>query len=161
MRGDTEDHFLFDSVILAFLTILKNFQASSIFEAVNSTCLSRCQRDVRPVFELRWRPRAFCRVSTGDPDILSSCDMNDVHAWSLCREISSSFESGHLGVYFAWSIKHRVPLTYIFLWENSSWGACGKMNYLFIRKQGISSHLQTKWGARVFHPVALLKLMFL
>ena len=80
MRGDTEDHFLFDSVILAFLTILKNFQASSIFEAVNSTCLSRCQRDVRPVFELRWRPRAFCRVSTGDPDILSSCDMNDVHA---------------------------------------------------------------------------------
>ena len=35
------------------------------------------------------------------------------------------------------------------------------MPYLFIRRQGISSHLQTKWGARVFHPVALLKLMFL
>ena len=28
-------------------------------------------------------------------------------------------------------------------------------------KIGIISHLQTKWGARVFHPVALLKLMFL
>ena len=27
--------------------------------------------------------------------------------------------------------------------------------------QGISSNLQTIWGARVFHPVALLKLMFL
>ena len=34
------------------------------------------------------------------------------------------------------------------------------MAYLFIRRQGISSHLQTIWGARVFHPVALLKLMF-
>ena len=35
------------------------------------------------------------------------------------------------------------------------------MAYLFSRRQGISSHLQTIWGARVFHPVALLKLMFL
>ena len=35
------------------------------------------------------------------------------------------------------------------------------MAYLFIRRQGISSHLQTICGARVFHPVALLKLMFL
>ena len=35
------------------------------------------------------------------------------------------------------------------------------MAYLFIRRQGISSRLQTIWGARVFHPVALLKLMFL
>ena len=35
------------------------------------------------------------------------------------------------------------------------------MAYLFIRRQGINSHLQTIWGARVFHPVALLKLKFL
>ena len=28
------------------------------------------------------------------------------------------------------------------------------MAYLLIRRQGISSHLQTIWGARVFHPVA-------
>ena len=26
------------------------------------------------------------------------------------------------------------------------------MAYLFIQRQGISSHLQTIWGARVFHP---------
>ena len=131
------------------------------FEAVNSTWLSSCQRHVRPIFEMKWKPRAFSRISTGDSDILSSCDINDEHAWSLCREIWTSFQSGHLGVHFAWSIKHRVPLTYIFLRENSSWGACGTMAYLFIRTQGISSHLQTIWGARVFHPVALLKLMFL
>ena len=35
------------------------------------------------------------------------------------------------------------------------------MPYLFIRIQEISSHHQTICGARVFHPVSLLKLMFL
>ena len=72
--------FLFDTVILGFLTIIINWQASGQFEAVNSTWLSSCQRHVRPLFEMKWRPRAFCRVSTGDSDILSPCDMNDEHA---------------------------------------------------------------------------------
>ena len=101
VRTDTEDHFLFDPVILGFLTMFKNFQSSSTFEAVNSTWLSSSQRDVRPLFKMRWRPRAFCRVSIADSDILSSCDMNDEHALSLCREIWPSFESEHLGVHFA------------------------------------------------------------
>ena len=129
--------FLFDTVILGYLTILKNCQESSTFEAVKSACLSRCQRDVRLLFEMRWRSKAFCRVFSGDSDILSSCDMNSEQALRLCSEIWPSFESGHLGVHFAWSIKHRVPLTYIFLRENSSWGACGKLAYLFSRRQGI------------------------
>ena len=34
------------------------------------------------------------------------------------------------------------------------------MAYLFSRRHWISSHLQTIWGAWVFHHVALLKLMF-
>ena len=101
MRSDTEDHFLFDTVILEFLTIYKNCQASSTFEAVNSTWLSSSQRDVRPVFEMRCRSRAFGRVSKGDSDILSSCYMKDEHALSLCMEIWRSFESGNLGVRFA------------------------------------------------------------
>ena len=72
--------FLFDTVILGFLTILKNCQALSKFEAVNSTWLSSYQRHVRPIFEMKWRPKAFSRVSTSDSDILSFCDMNDKHA---------------------------------------------------------------------------------
>ena len=72
--------FLFDTVIFGFLTILKICQASSTFEAVNSRWLSSWLRNVRPIFEMKWRPRAFSRVSTGDSDILSSCDMNDEHA---------------------------------------------------------------------------------
>ena len=101
VSSDTEDHFPFDRVILGFLTIFKNCQASTTFEAVNSTWLSNWQRFVRPLFEMRWRPRAFCRVSTGDSDILSSCDMNDEHALSLCRDIWPSFESAHLRVHYA------------------------------------------------------------
>ena len=51
--------FLFEIVILGCLTILKNFQASSKLEAVNSTWLSSCQRHVRSLFEMRRRPKAF------------------------------------------------------------------------------------------------------
>ena len=54
-----------------------------------------------------------------------------------CRETRPSFESGHLGVHCTWGIKHRVPLTYLFLREGSSWGACGKLAYLFSRSQVI------------------------
>ena len=91
VKWEFRSHFLFDTVILAFLTMLKNCQASWTFQAVNSTWLFSCQRHIRPLFEMKWRPRAFCRVSTGDSDILSSCDMNDEHAWSLFREIRTSF----------------------------------------------------------------------
>ena len=42
--------------------------------------LSSCQSNVRPIFEMKWWPRAFSRVSTGDSVILSSCDINDEHA---------------------------------------------------------------------------------
>ena len=56
---------------------------------------------------------------------------------SHCREIRPSFESVHLGVNSTWGIKHRVPMTYLFLREGSSWGAYGKLTYLFSRRQGI------------------------
>ena len=80
VNWESRSLFLFDTVILGFLTILKNYQASSKFEAVNSTWLSSCQRHDRPIFEMNRRPRAFSRFSTGDSDILSSCDMNDEQA---------------------------------------------------------------------------------
>ena len=44
---------------------------------MNSVCLSRCQRYVRPAVQMRRGPRAFSRVSTGDSDIPSSCEMKD------------------------------------------------------------------------------------
>ena len=75
VRQETEVHFLVVTVMLGFLSIFKKSQASSPFEALNSVCLSRCQRDVIPPVQMRQRSTAFSRVSTGDSDIPSSCEM--------------------------------------------------------------------------------------
>ena len=71
-------------VILGFLLIFKSCQASSIFEALNATCLSSCQKDVRP-HVMRWGTRAFSSVSTGNSDILSSCEMKDETAFKSLK----------------------------------------------------------------------------
>ena len=57
VKWELRSLFIFDTVILGFLTIITNYQASSKFEAVNSTWLSSCQRHVRPLFEMKLRPR--------------------------------------------------------------------------------------------------------
>ena len=75
VRQETKAHFLVGIVILGFLSIFKKGQASSPFEALNSVCLSRYQSDVIPPIQMRQRNTAFSRVSTGDSDIPSSCDM--------------------------------------------------------------------------------------
>ena len=62
---------------IGILSIFKKIQESSPFEALNSACLSTCQRDMRPPVQMRQRPIAFYRVSTGDSDIPSSCEMKD------------------------------------------------------------------------------------
>ena len=80
VRREAKHPLLVGTVILVFLSIFTKSQASSPFEAMNSTWLSSYQRHVRPIFEMKGRPRSFSRVSTGDSDILSSCDMNDEHA---------------------------------------------------------------------------------
>ena len=77
VRQETEVHFLFVTVILGFLFIFKNCQASSPYETLNSVCLSRGQRDVGPPVQMRRTPTAFSRVSTGDSDMPSSCEMKD------------------------------------------------------------------------------------
>ena len=77
VRQETEVHFLVGTVILGFLSIFKKSQALSPCEALNSVCLSRCQRDVIPPVQMRRKPIAFSRVSTGDSDIPSSCEMKD------------------------------------------------------------------------------------
>ena len=77
MRQDTEVYFLVGTVILGFLSIFKKSQASSPYEAFNSVCPSRGQRDVRPQVQMRRTPITFYRVSKGDSDMPSSCEMKD------------------------------------------------------------------------------------
>ena len=77
MRQETEVHFLISTVILGLLSIFKKSQASSPYEAFNSECLSRGHRDVRPPVQMIRIPTAFPRVSIGDSDMPSSCEMKD------------------------------------------------------------------------------------
>ena len=81
VRRETKHPFLVGTVILGFLSIFKKSQALSSFEALKSAHLLRCQRDVTPFVQMRQGPRAFSRVSTGDSDIPSSCEMKDEPAF--------------------------------------------------------------------------------
>ena len=76
---------LVDTVILVFLSIFTKSQASSPFEALNSADLSKSQMDVRTSVQKRLRTMAFSRVSKGDSDIPSSCEMKDVPAFKALQ----------------------------------------------------------------------------
>ena len=75
VRQETEVHFLFGTVILGLLSIVKKSQASSPYEAFNSVCLSMGHRDVRPPVQMTLTPTVFSRLSTLDSDMSSSCEM--------------------------------------------------------------------------------------
>ena len=77
MRRETEVQFLVGTVILGFLSFFRKSQASSPFEALDSTCLSNCQRDVSQGVLMRRGPRAFSWDCTEDLDISLSCEMKD------------------------------------------------------------------------------------
>ena len=70
-----KDPLLVGTVIFVFLSIFTKCQVSSPFEALNSAHLSKSQMDVRPSVQKRVSTMAFSRISTGDSDILSSCEM--------------------------------------------------------------------------------------
>ena len=72
---------LVGTVILVFLSIYTKSQASSPFEALNSAHLSKSQMDVSPSVHKRLRTILSSRVSTGDSDIPSSCEMKYDHAF--------------------------------------------------------------------------------
>ena len=161
MRQETKAHFLVGTVILGFLSIFKKSKASSPFEALNSVCLSRCQSDVITPVQMRRRPKAVSSVSTGDSDIPSSCDMKHEPKFKPLQGNPAFFWVRPLAVHSTWYRKHSVPLTYLLLRENSTWGTCGKLAHLFSQRQGISSHLETIYGAWNFLRAAVLKWIFI
>ena len=161
VRQETEVHFAVGTVILWFLPNFKRSQASSPFEALNSVCLSSRQSDVRPLS--RWD--GDLQLSLGSPQGIQIC--LNLLRWKTslnlipCRDIRTSFQSGPLRVHSNLDRKNSVPLTYLLLRENSSWGTSGKVAHCFSQRQGISSHLETIWGAWIFPWVAVLKLIFI
>ena len=99
VRKETKAHFLVGTIILGFLSIFKKSQASSPFEALNSVCISRCQSDVIPPFQMRRRSMAFSRVSTGDSDIPSSCGMKQEPKFKPLQAIPAFFGDRPLAVH--------------------------------------------------------------
>ena len=81
VRPEAKRPLLVGRAILVFLSIFTKSQASSPFEALNSAHLSKSQMDMRPSLQKRLRTMAFSTVSTGDSDILSSCEMKDEPAF--------------------------------------------------------------------------------
>ena len=161
VKQETELHFPVGTVILGFLSIFKKSKASSPFEALNSVWLSRCQDDMIPPVQMRWRPTAFSRVSTGDSDITSSCDMKHEPEFKPLQGNPAFFWVRPLAVYSTWDRNYSFPHTYLLLRENSTWGACGKLAHLFSQRQGISSHLEILCGAWNFLQDAVLKWIFI
>ena len=96
-RQESEINFLVGRVILEFLSIFKKSEASLPFEALNSVCLSRCQRDVISPVQMRRRPTAFSRVSSRDSNMPSSCEMKDEPEFKPLQGNRAFFESGPLG----------------------------------------------------------------
>ena len=82
---------LVGTVILVFQLIFMKCQAKSPFEALNSAHLSKAQMDVRPWVQKKLRTMASCRVSTGEYDIPSSCEMKDEPAFKELQGKSAFF----------------------------------------------------------------------
>ena len=74
---EAKRHLLVGTVILVFRSIFMKSQASSPFEALSTVHLSKSQMDLSPSVQKSLRTMAFSRVSTGDSDIPSSCEMKD------------------------------------------------------------------------------------
>ena len=85
LSREAKSPLLVGTVILVFLSIFTKSQASSPFEALNLAHLSKSQMDVRPSVQKRLRTMAFSRVSTGDSDIHSSCEMKDEPAFKALQ----------------------------------------------------------------------------
>ena len=83
--GGPKGPLLVGTVILIFLSIFTNSQASSPFEALNSAHLSKSQMDMRPSIQKSLRTRAFSTVSIGDSDIPASCEMKDEPAFKALQ----------------------------------------------------------------------------
>ena len=81
MRREALGPFPVATGIFGFLSIFKKSQALSPFEALNSACLSMCQRDVRPPVKMRQGRRAFSKVHTGHSDIPTTCEKKEVPAF--------------------------------------------------------------------------------
>ena len=152
------------SIFQSDIGIPINFHQESgivIFEALNSACLSMCQRDVRPPVHRRRGPRAFFMVSTGDSDIPSYCVMKDETAFKPLHGNPAFFHvrSSRCPLHLRQQTQgpSNRPIAERSLLLRCLWKVGLTLHSIHV----ISSRLETIWGKRSFHRVAVLKLMLL
>ena len=160
MRWETKCPFLVYTEILEFQSIFKKSQASSAFQPWTPHA-SRCVKGCEAPVQMRRGTTVSSRSSTQDSDNHSSCDMKPEPKFKPLQGHPAFFWVRPLAVHSTWDRKHRVPVSYLLLRENSTWGACGKLAHHFSQSQIISSHLETICGAWNFIRAAVLKWIFI
>ena len=137
VRLEAKRPLLVGTIILVFLSISRRVRHRQLLKQW-AHCTSRY---VKRMWGPLSRKLGGLSLSLESPQFIWS-SLNLVR-WNMSLHLSGfrktrpSFESGHLGVHSPWGRKQRVPLTYLFLREGSSFGACGKLAHLFSRRQGI------------------------
>ena len=152
---------LVGTVILVFLSIFMKCQASSPFEALNSGHLSKSQMDVRTSVQKTLSTMAFSRVSTGDSDISSSCEMKGEPAFKALQGKPAFFwVRASRGLLY--QRKKTQSCSHILISEGRLHLRClWKAGLTLQSKTGNLSHPQMICGARKFPQAALMKLMIL
>ena len=160
VRRETQGPFQVATVILGLLSIFKKSQASSPFEELKSAYLSMCQRDGRPPVEMRRGPRAFSRVSTGDSDISSYCEMKDELAFKPLQGNPAFFRVRASRCPFHLRKQTQGP-SHIPIAEGSLLLRCfWKVGLPLPLKPANQLHLKRIWVAQSFLRGAVVKLVF-
>ena len=161
VRREVKRPLLVRTVMLVFLSIFRKSQASSPIEALKSGHLSKSQMDVRPYLHKRLRTMAFSRVSTGDSDIHSSCEMKDEPAFKALQGKLAFFlvraSWGPLYLRQKTQSRSHIPISEERFLLRCLW----KAGLPLRSKTGNHSHPQTIRGAGKFPQDALMKLMIL
>ena len=156
VKRETQVPFPGATGILGFLSIFRRSQASSPLEALNSTCLSTCQRDVRAPAEVRWGTRAFSRACTADSDIPSTSEKKDEPAFKQLQGNPAFFRVRASQSPFHLRQKTQGP-SHIPIAEGSLLLRClWKVGIPHESKPTNPSHLKMNWVAWSFPQVALL-----
>ena len=152
---------LVGTFILVYLSIFTKSQASSPFEALNSAHLSKSQMDGRPSVQEKLRTLAFSRVSKGDSDIPSSCEMKDEPAFKALQGKLAFFSvrASWVPLYLRQKTQSHthIPISEGRLLLRCLW----KTGIPLQSNTGNHCHPEMIWGARNISQAALLKLMIL
>ena len=149
------------TVILVFLSIFTKSQASSPFEAMSSTHLSMCQKNLWPSVQKKWRTMAFTIVSTRYSVIPSSCEMKYDTAFKPLQGNQAFFwvsaSRGPFHLRQKTQSPSHIPISEGRLLLRCLWNVGLPLQ----SKTGNHSHPDMIWGAWNIPQAVLLKLMIL